>query len=549
MSLALSYPGVYVEEIPSGVRTITGVPTSVTAFLGRAPLGEVDEPVVLTSWSDFERQYGGLSVDYPLSYAVRDFYLNGGSLAVIVRLYNPPTVGDPPVAGSGVAALTLLKTVPAGSGDPPPLGSGDLALQAISPGAWGNALTAWVDYDGIDGEDDIAAIAASFGVKAEDLFNLNIKLGADGPTERFLNVSMADGTRRVDRVLSQDSGLMVVASKPAMTQSGRPAQADPISATGGDDGKKLDWTHALGTDSGGVKTGMYALDRTEDVNLLCIPPDVRSNLSADDVPVSVYTEALTYCVRRRAMLLVDPPSAWDSSSQTLPSPTPKVGDVGLFGVNARNAAVFYPRLLEADPLRRNILSEFVPCGAVAGIFSATDSTRGVWKAPAGLDASLQGVQGLSVSLNDLENGLLNPQGINCIRVMPGAGPVIWGARTLRGADRLADEYRYIPVRRTALFIEESLYRGTQWVVFEPNDEPLWSQIRLNVGSFMHSLFRQGAFQGSKASDAYLVKCDRETTTQDDINSGVVNILVGFAPLKPAEFVVIQLQQLAGQIAT
>ena len=155
----------------------------------------------------------------------------------------------------------------------------------------------------------------------------------------------------------------------------------------------------------------------------------------------------------------------------------------------------------------------------------------------------------SVMMTDPENGLLNPQAINCLRVLPGAGPVVWGSRTLRGADRLGDEYRYISVRRTALYIEESLYRGTAWVVFEPNDEPLWAQIRLNVGSFMHTLFRQGAFAGASPKDAYLVKCDRETTTQDDVNHGIVNILVGFAPLKPAEFVVLQLQQLAGQIAT
>ncbi|HXI26410.1 MAG TPA: phage tail sheath C-terminal domain-containing protein, partial [Pyrinomonadaceae bacterium] len=143
-------------------------------------------------------------------------------------------------------------------------------------------------------------------------------------------------------------------------------------------------------------------------------------------------------------------------------------------------------------------------------------------------------------------GELNPLGINCLRALSTAGRVSWGARTLRGSDQLADEYKYIPVRRTALYIEESLYRGLKWVVFEPNDEPLWAQVRLNVGAFMHTLFRQGAFQGTSPRDAYFVKCDKETTNQTDINLGIVNILVGFAPLKPAEFVVIKLQQIAGQ---
>jgi phage tail sheath protein FI len=172
----------------------------------------------------------------------------------------------------------------------------------------------------------------------------------------------------------------------------------------------------------------------------------------------------------------------------------------------------------------------------------------VWKAPAGQDAGLIGVPQLNVPLTDDENGELNPLGINCLRVFPIIGRVVWGARTLDGADRRASEWKYIPVRRTALFIEESLYRGTKWVVFEPNDEPLWAQIRLNVGAFMADLFRQGAFQGDRRS-AYFVKCDKDTTTQNDIDKGIVNILVGFAPLKPAEFVVIKIQQLAGQIQT
>jgi phage tail sheath protein FI len=206
-------------------------------------------------------------------------------------------------------------------------------------------------------------------------------------------------------------------------------------------------------------------------------------------------------------------------------------------------------LWQPNSLHDNQFEEFAPCGAVAGVMARTDSDRGVWKAPAGLEARLFGVPALSVPLNDADTGQLNPLGINCLRAMPAAGRVVWGARTLEGSDRLASEWKYIPVRRTALFLEESLYRGTQWVVFEPNDEPLWAQIRLNIGAFMQSLFRQGAFQGKTPRDAYFVKCDSETTTQTDIDHGIVNILVGFAPLKPAEFVVIKIQQLAGQIET
>jgi phage tail sheath protein FI len=160
-----------------------------------------------------------------------------------------------------------------------------------------------------------------------------------------------------------------------------------------------------------------------------------------------------------------------------------------------------------------------------------------------------GAPKLSVDLSDQENGLLNPQGVNALRVKPGPSRVVWGARTRAGDDDLASPWKYIPVRRLANFIEESLYRGIQWVVFEPNDEPLWAAIRLNVGAFMHTLFRQGAFQGATPRDAYFVKCDEHTTTQNDIDRGVVNIIVGFRPLKPAEFVVLKLQQITGPIET
>jgi len=257
------------------------------------------------------------------------------------------------------------------------------------------------------------------------------------------------------------------------------------------------------------------------------------------------------CVERRAILLVDPPDAWSSVANAVSgmNSPPVTGD------DAANAAVYFPNVQIADPSQNGITVTLPPCGTVAGIAARTDVSRGVWKAPAGTDASLNGVTGLATGLNgsgtpltmnDNDNGLLNPLGVNCLRNFPVVGPVVWGGRTLRGADRLADQWKYLPIRRLALFIEESLYRGTQWVVFEPNDEPLWASIRQNVTAFMNTLFTQRAFQGATASQAYLVKCDQENNPQSDIDRGIVNILVGFAPLKPAEFVIIQIQQLAGQ---
>jgi uncharacterized protein len=291
------------------------------------------------------------------------------------------------------------------------------------------------------------------------------------------------------------------------------------------------------------KRGLFALEKADLFNLLCIPPYTASN----DVDVALISLAATYCESRRAMLLVDPRSDWVDAATALTKFTDTGNDN--VGTRSKNAALFFPRIKIPNPLHGNQIEEYVPSGTVAGIFARTDATRGVWKAPAGIDATLNGVPQLKLVLTDADNGQLNQLGINCLRSFPAAGRVVWGARTLRGADQLADEYKYIPVRRTALFIEESLFRGLQWVVFEPNDEPLWAQIRLNAGAFMHNMFRQGAFQGQSPREAYFVKCDKETTTQNDINLGVVNVLIGFAPLKPAEFVVISIQQMAGQIAT
>jgi hypothetical protein len=305
----------------------------------------------------------------------------------------------------------------------------------------------------------------------------------------------------------------------------------------GSDGSGLDSNDFTGPGLEDAKKGLYALKKVDLFNLLCIPPYQDSG----DVDESLIASAATFCENQRAFLLVDPPTSWSDKDAA------KAGIEAGIGTNSKNAAVFFPRLVKPNPLHDNRLEPFAPCGAVAGVFARTDTQRGVWKAPAGLDAVLNGVPALSVNLTDAENGELNPLGINCLRAKPPAGRVIWGSRTLQGDDRLASEWKYIPVRRLALYIEESLYRGTQWVVFEPNDEPLWAQIRLNVGAFMHNLFRQGAFQGTSPRDAYFVKCDSETTTQNDINLGIVNIVVGFAPLKPAEFVIIKLQQMAGQI--
>jgi uncharacterized protein len=291
-----------------------------------------------------------------------------------------------------------------------------------------------------------------------------------------------------------------------------------------------------------LRTGFFSLDPVDLFNLMVIPGDSEIT---EAVYVTLIGPASDYCESRRAMLLIDAPDSW--AKNHLLNTNAGVLSIfrGLVDVQA-NAAVFYPKVYYTD-ITTGLPKKIGPSGMIAGIMARTDATRGVWKAPAGLDANLRGAVDLDVILSDRENGILNPLAVNCIRRFA-AGNVLWGSRTVAGFDGGPDsDWEYIPVRRTALFLEESLYRGTQWIVFEPNDDPLYASIRKNLNAFMMGLFRQGAFQGSTPAQAFFVKCDGETTTQADRNLGIVNIEVGFAPLKPAEFVVIKIQQIAGDL--
>jgi phage tail sheath protein FI len=521
-----TYPGVYIEELPSAVRTIIGVPTSIAAFVGWAPRGPAGA-YHITSWDDYQRIYGGLHASSPMSQAVYQFYQNGGSEAEIVRL-----------AGKAGGAATAA-TIQLGPDDNAP------TLHAVSVGSWGNNLRVRVDYLTKDPTDN-------------KLYNLTVRDTATGAQETYLNVSTdANDARSLDNVLASSDLVKATANQTTRpkndvdvpvgqdpfadghSQAEEPAHPRWYTQATKDSGKDdpdvgtADYIGGAGDNFSLNKQGIYALLTTDIFNMLCLPGRADDN--------SVLSAALQLCGDRRAMLLVDPPSAWASVNAAATTEHALKGDA------AKNAAVYFPNVMVPNPLKNGAVDEFPPCGVMAGVWGRTDVQRGVWKAPAGTDASLNGANSLKVKMTDGDNGRLNPLGVNCLRTFPVIGHVSWGARTMRGADRLADQWKYVPVRRLALFIEESLYRGTQWVVFEPNDEPLWSSIRLNVGAFMNNLFRQGAFQGRTPQEAYLVKCDSTNNPQNSIDRGIVNILVGFAPLKPAEFVIIQIQQLAGQI--
>jgi uncharacterized protein len=665
MPVHLTTPGVYIEEISSGVHTITGVATSIAAFVGYTSHGVDDRAKRILSFADFERAFGGLAADSELSYAVQHFFQNGGAEAYVVR-----------VSKVGATPATMLVRDEAGNDA--------LQFTALSKGESARDVLIDVDYEGAADADTFNLTVSNVKGTVVELFNqvtmdtgksnfvqtvvnddatgskmvkvepkgggrpaqtgttgatltldkegqltsvpagktLGIRMttdtGAGAATTKNvellkkgepLPVSVQAVTRLLEHGIQQalndvpgatvrcfavrsmstttpptpklalrvvvhvpkafdtvvefaklsgggpdvadaDGFLHLKAGTPNVAHywlgSGRKAAAQ-LKPTGGAEGTALPGAAEL-IGSPGQFTGIFALDKVDLFNTLCIPDATRpASTSPTSSPLTqeqindLFGRAAEYCARRRAFLLIDPPSnvqdadtaaTWKSLKLTVRHP---------------NAAAYFPRLRLPDPLNKSQLRTFAPSGVVAGLFARIDASRGVWKAPAGVEATLSGVQALGYPVTDGENGVLNPLGVNCLRIFPIYGPVCWGARTLVGSDAEGNEWKYVPVRRFALFLEESLFRGTKWVVFEPNDDPLWAQIRLNIGAFMQTLFRQGAFQGKTPREAYFVKCDGETTTQADINRGVVNILVGFAPLKPAEFVVIQIQQIAGEI--
>jgi uncharacterized protein len=674
----VSYPGVYIQEVSSGVRTITGVATSIGAFVDAFPRGLLNEAVQCLGFADFEREFGGIDVNSPASYGIKQFFQNGGGEAWVVRV---ATLTDATPANNAIEARALVTAQPAGGGDGMFRVLAGRRIRgeiATNPGAWGNNVAVEIDYEtslptstfNLVVTETVIENGRARVARAETFRNLtmdpaapNNAIAVVNETSRIVQLDRLtlDGTTSLPALpaaapfprpaatgalgnalpagaplIPTDGATIRVAvhddvdppvvrptrnatltyggPAPTTYQALRPYVEAAIRALTNDAGVTADTERALlsgasvrllgtGTDaspfrflvqggragagfraaasldvegpagadlgfppavvgnvqqhrlSGGLngivpvgaaaligslaaKTGFYALEDVDLVNILCIP---RAADLGDTDMRAVYDQAGTYIADRRGVLIVDIPE----STATLDAMQTWLMQND--SLRSKNAAVYFPRTFVPDPVNDNRLKSVAASGTIAGLYARTDATRGVWKAPAGTDAALQNVQSLAYTLTDLENGALNPLGVNCLRTFPIFGHVSWGARTLEGADQLASEWKYIPIRRLALFIEESLYRGTKWVVFEPNDEPLYAQIRLNVGVFMNGLFRQGAFQGQTPQEAYFVKCDKETTTQADRNLGIVNIVVGFAPLKPAEFVVITIQQIAGSL--
>jgi phage tail sheath protein FI len=439
-------------------------------------------------------------------------------------------------SSSTPAAATVVASGATGGLATAVAAGGSLTLFANNPGSWGNNLRVSVSV---------------LPPPNTNRFNLLVQqVNAKGQLqtlETFVNLSTtsADPQYAVTVVDNDSSYITFInpATMTAVVPTAAPSPtASPVIFAGGADGAVLvpasdgNFENALIPTTG--VGGVHLLDTMDIFNLLCVPAETNA---------TSIQELQKYCHDKRAFYIVDPPQA--TSISNLISSGPVGSTAGsITGQYSMNSAYYFPWVQAPDPLFGNRPALYPPCGFVAGIYAATDASRRVWKAPAGIDASLTGNSGLQYTLTDLQNGSLNIQAVNCLREFKIYGDVVWGARTLQGNDHAGSEWKYVPIRRLALFLESSLYDGTQWVVFEPNDEPLWSQIRLNIGAFMQDLFLKGAFQGTTPQQAYFVRCDSSNNPQSSIDLGIVNILVGFAPLYPAEFVVIQIQQMAGQIS-
>ena len=817
MPAQVSYPGVYIEEIDSGNSTVTGVATAITAFIGRAPQGPVDDPITITSMASFQQRFGGVTLGYPLTYAVKDFFQNGGSEAIIVRrfieqkgekhfaktlvplankdkkakaeivipnsdkkatctingftftskligeqgnktkikmekynagrdgenlkkyigdiektagnLFNLTVTDEKGIdviyqcvtfvkdksnniikillgekkycsgevlvaksassvinsvegefsglivdveqnftGGTNLHALTLEaldggalgnaisikldkaeedglvaqakfgntaittnlfnlsaifndngspvieefkyltldisnkkcpnyvgnalliesgsdpktpaekikshlirfinntvvindlvnfpKTVQMTGGEDKKTPTG-ITLIAKNPGTWANDIKIAIDTIGIS--DQVADIYTKkykqHKLSKEDLFNFSIIINKK-VVESYQCVTVKgenDVAIRLDKQLKQNSILLSVdkettfpinAKITALTFNAIAVNKNAI--TYNVDAKATDSALLAKKDDylgdKNARTGLYALENVDIFNTLCIPPDdYDDGDKCDEALTAINADASAFCESKRAIFITEPLRAWTKKASAGDWSKIQPTDLGINGESARYACSYFPNVRMADANMDDHEAVFSNCGVIAGIFAKNDLNRGIWTAPAGQTAGMVGVKGLEVAINDADNGQLNPLGINCLRNFPVVGPVVWGDRTLRGADMLSDDYKYLSVRRLTNYIELSLQRGTQWAVFESNDESLWSQLRLSIGGFMGDLAKQGAFY------SYKVICDGSTTTPDDIDKGIVNVSILFSPVKPAEFVVLKFQQTAATV--
>jgi phage tail sheath protein FI len=546
MSITPTYPGVYIQELPSNTHTIAAAPTSITVFVGYThpfltPSANFGQALEIFSFSDYERLFGGFYessiIDCNVAYAVNAFFLNGGSDAYVVALQAKDYIKSDGTSAGAISAATT--TLVSGGGD-------GIKFTAVQPT---DAVSIGITINNIqqDGSSNltIADVVLTYGLQSETYRKVSLLALLNGkPNPNFITTRI-NGISQLVTVGPNAAYPAVYPSTTAATgtlTTTLPAGAVSVFSA-------ADFLSVFQEDSW--------LDKVPVFNLLLTPGVVNN---------AVLSEALAFAERKLAFFIMDPPIADVADGSPGAANVNWVGDFlgsttgdsgGNIAPQSPNGALYFPYLQADDPvtgLPTNAASSpftLPPSGYVAGIYAATDASRGVWKAPAGLATTLLDTTGVVPGgiMTDARQGVLNGIGVNCIRSFPGTGTVVFGARTLVSANTAYQQWMYVPVRRMALFIEQTLKANLTWAIFEPNDTPLWVAIRQSITGFMLSLFNQGAFAGDKPSDAFQVKCDNTTTTPDDQALGKVNIIVGFAPLRPAEFVIVKIAQLAGQASS
>jgi phage tail sheath protein FI len=518
-------PGVDVTDTASVSRQVMPASTHLTAFVGVFPQGPVDRAVLVTSWMEFKQLFGDLDVDSTLAvYSVWLFFANGGEGAWLVRL-------DGATGASGLSAHAVVAPAAA------PVTK--LTITANSPGSWAEGL-------------DVSLRPCADTTRCDFVVRAIPTLPQVLETISDLAVVGSDGKPVPAAVLAEQ---ISVASQ--YVTAAPSSQSSPVKnearLTGGQDVAWTDVTLAAQIETQLVDGALLDRIRPQLFNLLCIP-DAAWLLSQS--AQRIYGAAQTFCAARGALLIVDPPTPSEAGdppsvlgiapgarSAVVDSGRELITEYGSFlGPDKTAAAIYYPWVQIADPLTQQ--PRLVPpSGAVAGVYARSDIVRGVWKAPAGAEASLENVSGLAdLALDDAMNGNLNALGINCLRTFPVYGTVVWGSRTLAGGDLAQSAFRYVSVRRLTDFIEQSLQQSLRWAAFEPNAPALWASLSLEAKEFMSGLYAAGAFAGAGAAEAYQVQCDASPA---DIQNGVVNLSVAFAPVQPAQFVVLDLQIAAG----